>query len=291
MESLVSLARTGFFEEPHDSPLFARRDVIKAARNRSRRRIWSRAIHAEALAAGVVMCTVTWLRTADGYTLLCNRDERTTRLPAHGPQINERRGVRYVAPVDGDHGGSWIGVNEFGLSLCLLNRYGDLRIEAAKDYVSRGLLLIDLLDCHRTDSLKLRLNDFDLARFRPFILLGVGKESASTLFQWNGVQLSVIPDAEGLVPLTSSSAREPGIATERTKQFELLRTDELTESKLVEFHRSHLPQRGAYSVCMHREGASTVSLSQVRVSNGEIEFSYEAGAPCKSVGVEKVGLK
>lgn len=68
------------------------------------------------------MCTVSWLHKAKGYVLLCNRDERHTRKPALGPRISERNGISFIAPVDGDHGGSWIGVNQFGLTLCLLNR-------------------------------------------------------------------------------------------------------------------------------------------------------------------------
>src|SRR5262245_12838820 len=91
------------------------------------------------------MCTVSWLHQRDGYILLCNRDERRTRKPASGPRIAGGV-VRYIAPVDGDHGGSWIGVNHLGLTLCLLNRYGKWRAEPDRDYTSRGLLLTALLE-------------------------------------------------------------------------------------------------------------------------------------------------
>jgi hypothetical protein len=237
------------------------------------------------------MCTVTWLRNEKGYSLFFNRDERSGRRLALGPQLSELRGVKYVAPVDGDHGGSWIGVNEFGLTLCLLNRYGDIEINKQKDYVSRGLLLSDLLDSRGIGALQRRISEFELKKFRPFTLLGVGIREASILFQWTGFRFSVVTDAETLVPLTSSSAREPGIALERVRQFELLKAGQLTEPVVEQFHRSHLPERGAYSVCMHREGASTVSLSKIAVSNQEIEFGYEAGAPCESLEMQQVGLK
>lgn len=236
------------------------------------------------------MCTVTWLRRADGYSLYFNRDERTARRLALGPQQSELRGVKYVAPVDGNYGGSWIGVNEFGLSLCLLNRYGDLEINEHKDYVSRGLLLLDLLDSSGIEALQRRVTEFDLTRFRPFTLLGVAIKPPSILFQWTGVRFSIVTDAETSVPLTSSSAREPGIAIERLQQFELLKTGELTDASLEEFHRSHLPDRGAYSVCMHREGASTVSFSKIAVSNQEIAFGYEAGPPCESLEMQRVTM-
>jgi hypothetical protein len=237
------------------------------------------------------MCTVTWLRNKAGYSLFFNRDERITRRPALGPKLSELRGVKYVAPVDGDHGGSWIGVNEFGVSFCLLNRYGDIPIAEQKTYVSRGLLLLDLLDCCDLGSLQVRMPQFDLSRFRPFTLLGVAIKPPSILFQWTGFDFSVATDAESFVPFTSTSVREPGIALLREQQFQLLKSGGLSDSTLELFHRSHVPERGAYSVCMHREGASTVSLSKVVVSNHEIEFGYEAGSPCKSSETQRVIFK
>src|SRR4051794_11876094 len=112
------------------------------------------------------MCTVTWMRHDNGYVLLCNRDERNSRLPALGPQVNELHGVSYIAPLDGNHGGSWIGVNQYGLGLCLLNRYGDARLDESKEYVSRGLLLVELLDSRDCKQVVARLREFDLTRFR-----------------------------------------------------------------------------------------------------------------------------
>ena len=236
------------------------------------------------------MCTVTWIRTADGYALFSNRDERDSRTPALGPRENELRGVKYVAPIDGDHGGSWIGVNEFGLSLCLLNRYGDTQIETKQEYVSRGLLLLDLMDCRFTQNVEERIKQFDLSRYRPFTLLVITVD-ALTLFQWDGRKFSVDRNGELQVPLTSTSAREPGIAGERTRQFEIMSNGASADYKLLDrFHRSHLPERGAYSVCMHRQGARTVSLSQVRVTNEEISFHYEAGSPCESSEAEIVKI-
>jgi len=46
------------------------------------------------------MCTVSWIHDSDGYEVLCNRDEKLTRQPALPPQIRERDGIRYLAPVD-----------------------------------------------------------------------------------------------------------------------------------------------------------------------------------------------
>lgn len=238
------------------------------------------------------MCTVTWLRQPDGYQLLCNRDERHSRQPALGPACNERKGVKYVAPIDGDHGGSWIGVNEFGVSLCLLNRYGDPELVLNSDYTSRGLLLLELLSCAHLVEVKAQVNDVDLRRFRPFNLLALSQSGESALLEWTGSQFSIINDVDRLVPLTSTSLSEPAIAIERRQQFlELTLTRGLNGDSLDAYHRTHLPERGAHSVCMHRAEAATVSFSKITVVQREILFEYESGSPCQRNEVIAVRLQ
>src|SRR5260221_11105891 len=108
------------------------------------------------------MCTVSWLHEDDGYHLLCNRDEKLSRAPALPPRIQERNGVRYVAPIDGNFGGAWIGANEFGVSICLLNgvtRCGGVR--------SRGLLRPEFLSPARFAAGIRRVRDMDSFPHRP----------------------------------------------------------------------------------------------------------------------------
>ncbi|HEX5085378.1 MAG TPA: hypothetical protein VFY40_25355, partial [Blastocatellia bacterium] len=49
---------------------------------------------------------------------------------------------------------------------------------------------------------------------------------------------------------------------------------------LDKFHSSHFPAASAYSTCMHRDDARTVSFSKVNVSQDGIEFFYHADSPC-----------
>ena len=237
------------------------------------------------------MCTVTWMREHDNYSLFCNRDERWTRKPALGPQPGELRGVKYIAPVDGDHGGSWIAVNQFGLTLCLLNRYGEITPDETGTYISRGLLLIGLVDSRDKQQVTTRINDFDLTKFLPFSLLAISREAEPMLMDWTGSKYTLNEDAKDLLPLTSTSLTEPSIATTRTAQFRSLTSGRPTRSLLDQFHRSHIPARGPSSVCMHREGAKTMSLSRVLVEKGEIVFEYEAGSPCEPKSLQITRMK
>ena len=71
------------------------------------------------------MCTVTWVHSQAGYELFFNRDERTGRGPESPACEAETNGVRWLAPRDSDAGGTWLAVNEHGLTLGLLNGYAD----------------------------------------------------------------------------------------------------------------------------------------------------------------------
>ena len=239
------------------------------------------------------MCTVSWLRQVEGYVLLCNRDERRTRKPASGPKIGEVRGVSFVAPVDGDHGGSWIGTNQFGLTLCLLNRYGNWKPDPNRDYTSRGLLLIDLLDCRCSQHLSERLDHLELYRFQPFTMVVLSVDEPATLIDWTGLEWTIQLDAEARMPLTSSSLKDPNVSTLRHELFAEMvsQRGSIDQELLHKFHRSHRPKRGPRSVCMHRDDAVSVSLSIVSVGPAAVEFLYHPQSPCLKATEEKVSLK
>lgn len=239
------------------------------------------------------MCTVSWLRQAEGYVLLCNRDERHTRKPASGPRVGDARGVTFVAPVDGDYGGSWVGTNQCGLTLCLLNRYGDWKPDRNRAYVSRGLLLIDLLDCRSRHDLSGRMDHLELDRFQPFTMLALSVDEPATLIDWTGLECTVELDAELRMPLTSSSLKDPNVGALRRKLFAEMASQQgsIDQELLHQFHRSHLPHRGPHSVCMHRDDAATVSLSIVTVGPASVEFLYHPKSPCLKAAEQETSLK
>ncbi|HMV83090.1 MAG TPA: NRDE family protein [Blastocatellia bacterium] len=224
------------------------------------------------------MCTVSWLHQPDGFELFCNRDERRTRKAALPPQMMELRGVRAIAPRDGDFGGSWISVNEFGLALSLLNLY-QAQHKSNREFTSRGLLLTALADCRSQTELIRRIGEMDLKRFQPFTLLALAPNAAALIVQWDGRACAIDRNGDARMPLTSSSFDSGKVIEARKQQFgELPRVD---SAALRDFHRSHQPALGAYSVCMHRPDAETVSFSRVKVDSDSVAFSYHPNAPCR----------
>ena len=227
------------------------------------------------------MCTVSWIHQDDGYHLLCNRDERHTRKPALPPRIHERSDVRFIAPIDGDHGGSWIGVNQFGLSLCLLNRYQDVEQSVAGSKKSRGLLLAGLMDARSREEVNSRVLETDLSRFEPFTLVALEPQKKALLVHWTGLECASDLDGEEAMPLTSSSYDPVGAGESRMRCFERrVSGPGKTAELLFGFHASHEPVRGPYSTCMHRDDARTVSFSWIRVVAGKLEFRYHPQSPC-----------
>ena len=239
------------------------------------------------------MCTVSWIHREDGYLLLFNRDELRTRKPASAPRIEQRNGVAFIAPLDGDHGGSWIGVNQFGLTLCLLNRFDDLPGGIIHEYASRGLLLHELLDCSALKMVIERVDDAKCFRFRPFTLVALVTGQPAMLIEWTGSEKITKTHAESLMPITSSSLREGNVVLERKERFQemVLERSKVDDELLFQFHRSHLPERGPASVCMHRPDARTVSMSTVTVTQKAIEFVYHPNSPCQPAMADRLQLE
>ncbi len=228
------------------------------------------------------MCTASWIHSNEGYSLFFNRDEKLTRREGLPPELRELRGVKYISPLDGDHQGTWIAVNQFGLTLCLLNRYQMARSNTGVDFTSRGLLLINLIDSVGQVEIENRLAHSNLQYFQPFTLAVLQQRSETVVFQWDGLELLKHPKGDALMPLTSSSCDTLNVIERRRSQFEKFRdkAGELNEETLYRFHHSHDPSSGANSVCMHRDDAATVSFSTVRVDDGSIEFGYLQASPC-----------
>lgn len=227
------------------------------------------------------MCTVSWIHQDGGYQLLCNRDERHTRKNALPPRVHDRDRVRFIAPIDGDHGGSWIGVNQFGLSLCLLNRYQDGEQSQTESVISRGHVLLELMDCGAREDVQKRILETDVSRSQPFTLVALEPGKNALVLHWTGRECVSDRNGERAMPLTSSSYDPARIEESRKRCYErVIRGSAKSPELLFKFHASHEPGSGPYSTCMHRADARTVSFCRIKVADDEIEFCYYPDSPC-----------
>ena len=267
------------------------------------------------------MCTVSFVPglPGGGYLLASNRDESPHRGEALPPFALSRHGRLVVAPRDRDAGGTWIGVDEHGAALCVLN--GD-RAPAApppEDATSRGTLVLALLDDPRPDAVRAELERRVACgelRVRPFKLVVVepgraGREASVLSGQWDGARLAWEP-RRGPTLFVSSTFRPDEVAAVRGAAFaEVLarglsarpardaggeadeQAADAAAEALAEFHAGHRPQApagDAFCVCMHRPDARTVSHSLVLVTGTRVALRYQPGWPCEDREVHEVVL-
>ena len=113
------------------------------------------------------MCTVSIVPTADGCRVVCNRDERPARPAARPPRAWPTEVSWATYPLDPVSGGTWIGVNDDGLVVVLLNRapaHGERRLSPP----SRGSIVPTLLGCASIAQAVTAYHALDVQRFEPF---------------------------------------------------------------------------------------------------------------------------
>ena len=223
------------------------------------------------------MCTVTWLRTVDGYELLFNRDELKSRAEARPPRERCTEGVRWIAPEDPDGGGTWLATSEHGLTIGVLNgpRVPD---EAGRVWTTRGCLAPALLTSEGPEEVGERLHRLALDDHRPFRLLAIAPSGRALVAEWDGRSLAIDGDAEERVPLISSGFDESAVGTARRAAFvRIVGEPPFRLERLLAFHRNAEGGPNAYTVSMERPEACTRSLTHVTVTPGEVTHRYFPG--------------
>lgn len=230
------------------------------------------------------MCTLSWVRREDGYTVLFNRDERRTRSAGVAPAEQMVNGVRFLAPTDPDGGGSWVSVNDRRVALCILNQY-DVPRQEIENPVSRGQLLLGLAHLSSQAEVWNAVRTAGLMQFPPFTLAVFEPGLPVHLLGWDGDSLvDWTYGSSGMVVSSSSVAQLQADESRRSLFEKAIAVGAIDEDVLDRLHRSHLPEEGALSVCMHRSDAETVSLTKLVVGPSEVRMEYFAGPPCRAEG-------
>lgn len=257
------------------------------------------------------MCTSSWFFHPNGYSLFFNRDEKHTRAIARPPKVFRTDQGMAIMPTDPDGGGTWLGVNSSGWTFALLNYYQGRT--PSGELTSRGTIVRQALNCETNDQIASLFNQLPMSRFAPFSLLCVAptttarqhkpveqQEHSGTvlLWRWTGNRLRRLPIKEFL---TSSSVHYEQVHAARmhnATRMNILDDDHTICTSLDEaatpqsnvcnralrhhtFHTGHDADSGATSVCMHRDDARTVSLSEITVSHSLVQFRYFDGSPCE----------
>jgi transport and Golgi organization protein 2 len=224
------------------------------------------------------MCTVTVVPRRDGYRVACNRDERHDRPPASAPRSRRVAGRMAVFPVDPASGGTWLGVNDAGLVVALLNRHdGRPRDDLRRRAPSRGLIVPAVLGCRRAMDAIDAACRLDLPSFAPFRLLATDGAEVALLTLDSGRPARMQLALTRPLMFTSSALGDDVVEGPRRQLFErlVLGTGGSWLAGQRRFHRHRWPACPALSVEMQRLDARTVSRSVIDVMAGRTVFRYE----------------
>ncbi|MGE9290389.1 MAG: NRDE family protein [Puniceicoccales bacterium] len=225
------------------------------------------------------MCTATWMKGDRFRYLLFNRDESLNRPDEIPPSIHQpATRPRFLAPTDPQSGGSWIAVNEYGLSAAVLNFYdgGVPAPEVSTAPISRGTLPLAAVAHKRVDSAADEIKEkTQTSHFAPFHLLLYDAEGDGACLSWNGKSLKEGAIEEVDQPLSTSSYRSAAVVAFRKELYQNTVKTPPRLDQLLEFHGSFLPERPAYGPAMIRDDASTRSLTTIRLGSGEISMRHQ----------------
>jgi hypothetical protein len=237
------------------------------------------------------MCTVTFIARQRGYCLGMNRDEKLTR-PTGLPPKKKKVGGRAIISPSEPGGGTWIAVNDHGATLAIINWYS-ITARVGGKAVSRGEVINSMGAARSADVAHAALAGLPLTRINPFRLIGAYPATGELIeWRWNLSQLVRKHHRWKTQQWISSGFDEPTAQRVRGKTFQKAARQHSTGSLdwLRRLHRSHSPQAGPFSTCMHRADAATVSYTEVAVSSRRATMRYHAGAPCQSVECSILGF-
>jgi len=218
------------------------------------------------------MCTVTIHRDAETLVVTMNRDEARTRAPESPPKIFalEDFAEEWMAPIDGDAGGTWIGVNAHGVVGCLLNAYRPgqvLALPETPSAFSRGTIVPAVLAQGDGEQVRKWITqDFDPSPYESFQLVVVWLGGGARCV-WSGSEDLDCLSCQDEWTLVSSSLWKPdAVLAWRREAFEQWRiAGSEKRGHLPTFHLLQAEGKEEWSPLMDREWSCTRSITQAHV--------------------------
>jgi hypothetical protein len=224
------------------------------------------------------MCTLSFVTTKDGYVVAMNRDERLAR----GETALPPRVVGSALYPHEPGGGTWIGVRADGVTLALLN--WTLRPGQSSGARSRGFIIPELLG--KAEATPEGIPRRHLEQTAPFRLIGFFPALREVReWRWGGSHLGDLIFPWRMQHWFSSGAGDREAEAQRggVTSAAAAVADAGSLAWLRRLHRSHEPERGAFSICAHRGIAGTLSYTEIEVGT-EVRLRYQAGPPCSPLG-------
>lgn len=219
------------------------------------------------------MCTVVYLPTENGICLASLRDESPKRKNANVPAIIESNNIYYLSPTDPAAGGTWIGVNQPGSIIVLLNGGFENHTKTKVYKKSRGLIVSELL---AKDMPVKEWTVMDMEGIEPYTLI-IFTEGKLFQLVWDGqhkhqtLQTNKRPQIWSSATLYDDSAKAM-----RNQHFEnwIAANPPLTKLSLFNFFKSTDDKENGF-IINRNELVKTMSYSFIEMQQDALaSFSY-----------------
>ncbi len=227
------------------------------------------------------MCTVTIQRTGSGFTATMNRDEAYSRAPERKPELHAAANGDWVAPIDSEKGGTWMGANACGVVACIMNAYQpgeSLLPDTTGRYRTRGEIVPAVLAAGDGDAAQHWIkSELDAAQYPSFTLL-VASLDQTLICEWLGKgSLTTITNRDPWLVRSSSGWDSAEVVRWREERFNRWIADGAAHiDTLPAFHLLQEAGHAERSPLMRREWSATRSITQARVhaNPGRVELRY-----------------
>lgn len=220
------------------------------------------------------MCTVTFVPAPGGFYLTSNRDESSSRRRAVAPRTYCSGMEELIYPKDPDAGGSWIVLKKEGTAAVLLNGAFIKHIHRPPYRMSRGLVLLDIIQAAIPLT---RFREMDLGGIEPFTLVLL---SAGCLWEvrWDGLEKHVLTlDTTRPHIWSSATLYDEQAGKERKRWFDewYRSTQWIASEDILAFHRSAGIGDQRNGLVMNRDNNMlTVSITSIVHVNGDTRMIY-----------------
>ena len=230
------------------------------------------------------MCTLTIYSGKKRCVVTMNRDELRTRQESGLLHSHTGANARLHYPVDLDSGGTWFGVNNRGVVLCLLNRYQAPRNPQA---ISRGDIIPRALEQGDATAVADWLRRLPYHAYSPFDVFLVTRKKCLH-FAWDGDSYTCRePDFKHWYLFASSALKTEEVIAFRQNFFRAWSKEvggKLTDADEVlrGFHLIRIDGMETHSVLMEREKSHTKSVIQADLEGKTLRLRYIPGILEKS---------
>ena len=238
------------------------------------------------------MCTVTLIARQNGYFLGMNRDEKRAREMGLPPRKRIANGQMILSPSEPE-GGTWISLTDAGATFALINWYS-VATRIHRNVMSRGMVVEHVAAFPSADAVDVGLPGIPLAQINPFRLIGIFPASREIAeWRWDTRSLVRLDCPWESRQWISSGLDEPAAQRIRGRAFDTAQRQSSAGGVgwMRRLHRSHHPQCGPFSTCMHRVDAETVSYTEISVSKQTASMRYVDGAPCRRKPAFSLSIK